>query len=158
MSAEYLLARYDGEKESRETMPIKNNLSTGHQQQARILIVEDERLIAEDLKEILQNAGHSVVGIFSTGEEVLQKIKDINPDLILMDIRLKGRLDGVQTAIKIHNTIKTIPIVFLTAHAKNQYPHLSSLSSSSFTYLTKPFEITSLLTVIKKLLGSASVN
>jgi CheY-like chemotaxis protein len=154
MSGEQFCPRTEDEKASPKPVTGRKNLSTGHQQRAKILIVEDERLIAEDLKEILQNAGHSVVGIFASGEEVLQNINDVNPDLILMDIRLKGSLDGVQTAITIHNTIKTIPIVFLTAHAKNQYPGLNSLSTESFTYLTKPFESQSLLRSIKKMLSS----
>lgn len=154
MSAEQLLPRNESGKEPHKLIPNKNNLSTTNQQRPTILIVEDERLIAEDLKEVMENSGHQVVGIFSSGEEVLQKINDINPDVILMDIRLKGTLDGIQTAITIHNTIKPIPIVFLTAHSRNQYPHLSSLPPSSFIYLTKPFQNETLLRGIKKLLGS----
>lgn len=153
MSTEQLLPRNESEQEPHELIPNKNNFSTANQTRSRILIVEDERLIAEDLKEVLESSGHHVVGIFSSGEEVLQNINDINPDVILMDIRLKGILDGIQTAITIHNTIKPIPIVFLTAHSRNQYPHLSSLPPSSFIYLTKPYQNETLLRGIKRLLG-----
>ncbi len=156
MSAEQFLPRNEGEKEPHKLIPNKNNLSTAKHTRSKILIVEDERLIAEDLKEVLENAGHQVAGIFSSGEEVLQNINDINPDVILMDIRLKGTLDGIQTAITIHNTIKPIPIVFLTAHSRNQYPDLSSLPPSSFIYVTKPFQMETLLRGIKRLLASSS--
>jgi CheY-like chemotaxis protein len=156
MSAEQFLPRNEPEKESHTLIPNKNNISTVNQKRSRILIVEDGRLIAEDLKEVVESAGHLVVGIFSSGEEVLQTITSLNPDLILMDIRLKGSLDGIQTAITIHNTIKAIPLVFLTAHSRNQYPHLNSLPSSSFVYMTKPFQIETLLRGIKRLLSSGS--
>jgi DNA-binding response OmpR family regulator len=156
MPAEQFLPRNEHEKDFHKPIPNRNNLSTVNQTRARILVVEDDRLIAEDLKEVLENAGHQVVGIFASGEDVLQNINDINPDAILMDIRLKGSLDGIQTAITIHNTIKPIPIVFLTAHSRNQYPHLNSLPSSSFVYMTKPFQIETLLRGIKRLLSSGS--
>ncbi len=156
MSAEQFLSRDEHEKEPHKLLPNRNNLSTANQKPSRILIVEDERLIAEDLKEVLANSGHQVIGIFSSGEELLQSINDISPDVILMDIRLKGALDGIQTAITIHNTIKPIPIVFLTAHSRNQYPDLNSLPSSSFIYVTKPFQIDTLLKGIKRLLSSSS--
>jgi CheY-like chemotaxis protein len=156
MSAEQFLPRDEHKKEPHELLPNENNLSIANQNPSRILIVEDERLIAEDLKEILVNSGYQVVGIFSSGEEVLQNINDINPDVILMDIRLKGTMDGIQTAITIYNTIKQIPIVFLTAHSRNQYPHLSSLPPSSFVYVNKPFQHETLLRGIKRLLGSSS--
>jgi len=156
MSSEQFLPRNEHEKEFHKPVPNTNNLSTGNHARSRILVVEDERLIAEDLKEVLENAGHQVVGVFASGEEVLQNVNEISPDVILMDIRLKGSLDGIQTAITIHNTIKPIPIVFLTAHSRNQYPHLNSLPPSSFIYMTKPFQVETLLRGIKRLLGSSS--
>ena len=154
MSTEQFLPRNELEKEPpHKLIRNKNKLSTGNQKRSRIVIVEDERLIAEDLKEVLANSGYQVVGIFASGEEVLQNFNDINPDLMLMDIRLKGSLDGIQTAITIHNTIKPIPIVFLTAHGRNQYPLLNSLPSSTFIYMTKPFHSETLLRGINRLLG-----
>lgn len=156
LGEELLPQQNEREKAPHKVIPNKNHLAADNQKRSRIVIVEDERLIAEDLKEILENAGHQVVGIFSSGEDVLQNINDINPDLILMDIRLKGSLDGIQTAITIHNTIKPIPIVFLTAHSRNQHPHLNLLSPASFIYVTKPFQNETLLRDIKRLLSSKS--
>jgi DNA-binding response OmpR family regulator len=154
MSAEHFLSRGEPEKTSPKLIPNKNNLSTGDQQGLRVIIVEDERLIAEDLKEVMKSAGYQVVGIFSSGEEVIQNIIDVDPDFILMDIRLKGSLDGIQTAITIHNTIKQIPILFLTAHSRSQYPDLDSLQPSSFIYMTKPFQNETLLRNVRRLLSS----
>ena len=153
MPAEQFLPQQEEGKQKPKLLRNKNNFSAGNQQPSRILIVEDERLIAEDLKEVLENAGHQIAGIFSSGEEALVSIRETNPDLILMDIRLKGSLDGIQTVLTIHNSFKEIPVVFLTAHSKNQYPHLDSLHSSSFMYITKPFQNETLLRSIKKMLG-----
>jgi two-component system, response regulator PdtaR len=156
MSAEQFLPHNEGEKNLPKLIPDKNHLSANIQRRPRILIAEDERLVAEDLKEVLENAGHMVAGIFSSGEELLQNFNEADPDLILMDIRLKGSLDGIQTAITIHNSMKVIPVIFVTAHEKDQYPELNSLQSSSFVYMTKPFRNETLLKNIKKLLDPNS--
>jgi CheY-like chemotaxis protein len=156
MSVEQFLPRNEIQKDMPKLIPDKNNVSANTQRSPRILIAEDERLVAEDLKEILENAGNVVAGIFSSGEEVLQNFNESNPDLILMDIRLKGSLDGIQTALTIHNSMKVIPIIFVTAHARDQYPELNSLQSSTFLYVTKPFRNETLLRNVKKLLGLIS--
>jgi len=156
MSAEQFLPRNESGKDLPKLIPDTNDLSRNIQRGPRILIAEDERLVAEDLKEVLENAGHVVAGIFSSGEELLQNFNEADPDLILMDIRLKGSLDGIQTAITIHNSMKVIPIIFVTAHARDQYPELNSLQSSSFMYMTKPFRNETLLKNIKKLLDPTS--
>lgn len=156
MSAEQFLPRNESGKDSPKLIPDAKHLSANIQRRPRIIIAEDERLVAEDLKEVLENAGHVVAGIFSSGEDVLQNFNAADPDLILMDIRLKGSLDGIQTAIAIHNSMKGIPIIFVSAHARDQYPELNSLQSSSFMYVTKPFRNETLLKNIKKLLGPNS--
>jgi two-component system, response regulator PdtaR len=156
MSAEQFLPPNESGKDLPKLIPDTKHLSANIQQPPRILIAEDERLVAEDLKEVLENAGYMVAGIFSTGEEVLQRFNEANPDLILMDIRLKGSLDGIQTAIAIHNSIKAIPVIFVTAHARDQYPEITSLQSSLIMYVTKPFRNETLLKSVKKLLGISS--
>ncbi len=83
---------------------------------ARILIVEDERLIALGLERQLEALGYEVVGSVATGEEALASIARARPDLVLLDIRLAGRLDGVNTASEIAAAVD-VPFVFLTAHA-----------------------------------------
>ena len=113
----------------------------------KIMIVEDERIIALDLKSSLNKFGYEVIGIFSSGEKAIEKIGELQPDLVLMDILLKGKMDGVQTAEQISSQFQ-IPIVFLTAHtddtnlqrAKETYP---------FGYIVKPFEERDLYTTVE---------
>ena len=106
--------------------------------QKRLLIVEDERIIAEDIKGTLVQFGYQVIDIIPDGESVLECYEELNPDLILMDIMLAGKINGIETAIKIkekHN----IPIIYLTAYSNE--PILESAKiTEPFGYLIKPFE------------------
>lgn len=83
-----------------------------------VLIVEDEYSTVSDLKTILRELGHGVVAVASSGKEAIQKAGDLKPDLILIDIKLKGEMSGVKTADKIASLYK-IPIIFLTVFIKN---------------------------------------
>lgn len=83
---------------------------------ASILIVEDELLVAKDIQNRLTKFGYAVVGVVSSGKEAINKATEKNPDLILMDIHLKGELDGIEVAQVIYNGLN-IPIVYLTANA-----------------------------------------
>ena len=121
--------------------------------EARILIVEDELLVAENIKEILQKSGYTVVGVLSSGEEVMEQFGSLDPDLVLMDIRLSGELDGVQTALGIQNTLKQVPILFITAYSENQFPHLSRLQPTRFRCLAKPYHATQITEAVAELLN-----
>lgn len=103
-----------------------------------ILIVEDEYIIAMDLKLTLEALGYQVTGPTSSGQEALELIKNNKPDLILMDIRLQGKMDGITTARRIQE-LYDIPIVFLTAYTDNYTLTRANISSSS-AYLVKPVE------------------
>tara|TARA_A100001011_G_scaffold154462_1_gene162956 strand:+ start:52 stop:483 length:432 start_codon:yes stop_codon:yes gene_type:complete len=81
-----------------------------------ILIVEDEFIIAEDIRQICLNNGYGTVEISSKPEEVLFKVSSLKPDMILMDICLNSDLDGVDLCSQIRS-ISTVPILFITAHA-----------------------------------------
>jgi len=85
---------------------------------ARILIIEDEWIIAEDLKMILQSLGHEIVGIASSGKEALRIVEKTSPDLIFMDIQLEGDIDGIETAKIIREKDKT-PIIYCTSNTDN---------------------------------------
>jgi CheY-like chemotaxis protein len=116
----------------------------------RILIVEDEILIAEDLRLTLQNIGYRVVGIVSSGPKAVQKARETRPDLVLMDVRLQGAMDGVEAARLIRNEAD-IPIVYVTAHASV----LASVETNDrCTRLAKPFSPLQLQTAIDALLGN----
>ncbi len=106
--------------------------------QKRLLIVEDERIIAEDIKRTLLQFNYHVIDIISHGERVLEQYEKLNPDLILMDIMLAGKINGIETAIKIKEKYN-VPIIYLTAYANE--PILDSAKATEpFGYLIKPFE------------------
>ncbi|RZM18936.1 MAG: response regulator, partial [Pedobacter sp.] len=80
----------------------------------KILVVEDEMIIAAKISMLLSNLGYEVTGILPRGEEAILHIEENQPDIILLDINLKGELDGIQTAAIIQQ--KNIPVIFLTAN------------------------------------------
>jgi len=82
----------------------------------KILIVEDEGIVSIDIRNVLRNLGYDFIEIVFSGEEALNKTQDWNPDVILMDIGLKGDIDGIEAARIIKNRNNT-PIIFLTGFA-----------------------------------------
>ncbi len=105
---------------------------------AQILIVEDERIVAEEIQGGLKKMGFAVSAIVSSGEEAIKKVKENNPDLVLMDIVLKGEMDGVETASQIRTQFN-IPIVYLTAYADEELLERAKITEP-FGYIIKPFE------------------
>lgn len=104
----------------------------------RVLIVEDELLVAQDLKFTLEEHRFDVIDVLDTGEAVLRKIDDDAPDLILMDIHLAGELDGIETARKIAEKTE-IPIIYLSDYT-DQTTFKRAKSTFPATYLSKPFK------------------
>jgi CheY-like chemotaxis protein len=86
---------------------------------ARILIVEDERIIAAELKKRLMRWGHAVVAVAGCGAEAIEKARELRPDLVLVDIGLPGAMTGLEAAAQIWEEHKT-PVVYVTAHADEQ--------------------------------------
>jgi CheY-like chemotaxis protein len=103
---------------------------------AQILVVEDESIIALDIQNRLKTLGYSVPTIASSGEEALQKATASHPDLVLMDIVLKGDMDGIDTAERL--AMLNIPIVYLTAYADAQTLQRAK-ATGPFGYILKPF-------------------
>lgn len=103
----------------------------------KILIVEDERVIALDIKNRLKKMGYNITNVVSTGEEALWEAKNNEPDVILMDILLSGKLDGINTAEKI-NRLKNIPIIYLTSYS-DEYTIKRAKKTRYFGYILKPF-------------------
>jgi PAS domain S-box-containing protein len=104
----------------------------------RVLIVEDELIIAQDLSHTLKRIGHSVIDVVTSGEDALRSVERQMPDLVLMDIRLSGSMDGIEAARRIYNRWG-IPVVFLTAHADDQTVR-EALLAEPWAYLLKPFD------------------
>jgi CheY-like chemotaxis protein len=126
---------------------------------AKILVVEDERITAEDIKRSLEKAGYNVPVIVSTGEDAVKFSEKYKPDLVLMDIVLEGNIDGIEAA----ETIRTkfdIPVIYLTAYsdkitverAKTTHPSAFILKEP-FGFLHKLFEENELYTAIDILLS-----
>lgn len=104
----------------------------------RILIVEDENIVAKDLENRLKSLGYGVVGLTSSGEGAIEETKKLRPDLVLMDIRLKGRVDGIGAAKKIYDDFST-PVVYLTAYADEETLKRAK-ATAPYGYILKPFE------------------
>lgn len=105
---------------------------------AQIMIVEDERIVAEEIQIRLKKMGFAVSAILSSGEEALKKVKENNPDLVLMDIVLKGEMDGVEAASQLHTRFN-IPVVYITAYDDEELLERVKITEP-FGYITKPFE------------------
>lgn len=104
----------------------------------KILLVEDETIAAMDIQARLEALGYEVPYVASRGEEAIEKALEIEPDLILMDIVLKGDMDGIEAAIKIHENQDT-PLIYLTAYSDEQTLERAKISEP-FGYVLKPFE------------------
>jgi PAS domain S-box-containing protein len=114
---------------------------------SRILIVEDEGIIAKDIQSTLNRSGYSVIGIASSGEEAIKKAMEIHPDLVLMDIVLEGAMDGVEAAEHIRDHFD-IPVVYLTAYSDDTTLQRAKITEP-FGYILKPFQEIELYTTIE---------
>jgi len=112
----------------------------------RILIVEDEALIAEEIQDRLQRLGYRIVGIADTGTMALDLAERTQPDLVLMDIQIKGEMDGINTAERIYQQLQT-PVVYVTAHA-DQATLNRAKNIAQFGYVLKPFQERELMVAI----------
>ncbi|MCC0177000.1 EAL domain-containing protein [Waterburya agarophytonicola K14] len=112
-----------------------------------ILIVEDELIIAKNTAKKLEKSGYHVDKIVSSGQAAIDYINTNQPDLILMDIAIKGEIDGIETAAKI-KLISDIPIIFLTAYANDETLERAS-QTGCYGYLIKPFRDRELQATIK---------
>jgi PAS domain S-box-containing protein len=114
---------------------------------SRILIVEDEGIIANHIASCVARSGYEIAGIAESSEEALAKTADCAPDLILMDIRIKGATDGVDTAKNLRERYD-IPVLFLTAHTDRQTIDRAK-TTGAWGFLTKPIHHANLATSIE---------
>jgi PAS domain S-box-containing protein len=105
---------------------------------ARIFLAEDEQIVALELKERLTLMGHQVAGIAASGEEAIDEVRRLRPDLVLMDIKLQGDVDGIEAAAAIRRDTG-IPVIYLTAFADDATLQRAKLTEP-YGYILKPFQ------------------
>jgi signal transduction histidine kinase len=121
---------------------------------ARILVVEDERIVALHLQVMLQGLGYEVVANVANGEQALQTIEETPPDLVLMDIHIEGEIDGIETAARIPAS-HHIPVVYLTAYSEEATLERAR-ATRPYGYLLKPFSERELHATIQMVLERSS--
>ena len=114
---------------------------------SKILVVEDESIVANDIKSSLENLGYTVPAIASSGEDAVNRIAELSLDLVLMDIKLKGDMDGIRAAEIIGGDYE-IPVIFLTAYADGETIERAR-KTAPFGFVLKPFEERELHTAIE---------
>lgn len=113
----------------------------------KVLVVEDERIVAKDIQNTLRNLGYEVPAVASTGEEAIRKIAEFRPDIVLMDIVLKGDIDGIEAASRIKTNYK-IPVIYLTAYEDEETLDRAKITEP-LGYILKPFEERDLHTTLE---------
>lgn len=112
-----------------------------------VLVVEDETIVAKDIQVSLRKLGYAVPETVSTGEDAIRAASEYKPDIVLMDIMLRGAMSGIEAAEKIRETL-TIPVIYLTAYSDE-----STLSKAKITepygYIIKPYKEIDLHTTIE---------
>ena len=122
---------------------------------SKVLIVEDEVIVAEDIRSKLLQKGYQVLGIADSFDKALEMVKDNRPDVMILDIRIKGEINGVETAIILGSHFeKTVPVVFLTAFSESEFPVLKAVDS--YAYINKPFTDEGLFKAVESALNSAN--
>ncbi len=123
---------------------------------SKILIVEDEMIIARDIKGKLESLGYDVVGIVSSGEDAINKAETDKPNLILMDIELSGKIDGIEASKKIIES-NNISIIYLTAYSDSK-TFRRAISTEPINYLVKPIDEEKLESAIETALFQSKIS
>lgn len=118
---------------------------------ANILLVDDAAIMRMMLQEILEEAGHTIVGEAENGEEALEKYKELKPDLTLMDITMP-KVDGIQGVVLIKEFDKTAKIVMCSAMGQKELV-LKAIKSGAKDFIIKPFEEKRVVEAVNRVLG-----
>jgi len=116
-------------------------------QAPRLLVVEDERIVALGLQAQLEGLGYEVAALAASGEDAFARAEQVRPDLVLMDIHLEGEMDGVEAARLIRGRLH-VPVVYLTAYSDREIVERAKLTEP-LGYVLKPFEERELAVVIE---------
>ena len=114
---------------------------------SKIMVVEDELIVATNIENQLRKIGYEVIPAVDSGEEAILRAQDAKPDLVLMDIKLSGKMDGIEAAQYLYEQLN-IPVVYLTAYLDNETLQRAKITSP-YGYILKPFEINKLYTTLE---------
>jgi len=120
----------------------------------KILIIEDNIIVAMEIKTRVLQKGYTVTGIATSGPAALLNVKEYHPDLALVDINLKGDMDGIETVSAIRSSFYDIAVIYITAYSNEDVKQRAS-ATHPVDYLTKPFEPTVLMSAIERALGNS---
>ena len=112
-----------------------------------VLVVEDESIVSKDIQYSLKKIGYNVIGAAPTGERAVELAEELNPDIILMDIMLKGKITGIEASAQIKEKLN-IPVIFLTAYADENTLSKAKITEP-YAYIIKPFKEIDLHTSIE---------
>ena len=135
---------------------VNSPTGTVDKSSASILIAEDERIVARDLEQRLIALNYDVVATVATGEGAVERVRTLKPDLALMDVRLAGRMDGVE-AVRIIRSVQDIPVIYLTALVDDDTLSRAKRTDPS-GYLVKPFNQSQLRCAVELALYSHQVS
>lgn len=121
----------------------------------KILVVEDEEIVVLDIRSALESSGYVVAATANSGDDAVMKATEVMPDLVLMDIVLKGPIDGIEAAEKIR-TLFNIPVIYLTAHTDEATLQRAKVSQP-FGYVVKPFRERDLLITVEFALYQSAI-
>ena len=122
---------------------------------AKIMVVEDEVIIAASISQELQKSGYQVVAVAASAEQALAAIEKNRPELVLMDIRIRGPIDGIQTAQQIPKSMR-IPVIFMSAHGDSNTLDRAKAAGAA-GYLVKPIAHPLLVSTIEAALAHSQV-
>lgn len=121
-----------------DRLRTEGDAESGAQTPVSILVVEDEGIVARDLQESLTRLGYQVAGVATEGAQAVLMVEQNRPELVVMDVTLRGELDGIQAARLIHER-EPIPIIFLTGHS-DAATLQRAVSAAPLGYILKPFQ------------------
>ena len=139
-------ARDDAQTGDRAAGPDRGQVTP-----ARVLIVEDDFLVALAAEAALREAGFEVIGMVDTAEDAIAQASAQRPSLVIMDIRLSGRRDGIETAIELFRN-HGIPCVFATAHADAE-AHARAMPARPRGWLQKPYSMPDLVNLVRRVVA-----
>lgn len=120
----------------------------------KILVVEDEFMLQVMIEKMIEKMGHSVVGTVKSGVAAVDKVKETDPDIILMDIKIIGDYDGIETVLKIRE-FSDVPVLYLTGNTNSSTMERAK-QTEPMSFITKPFEYHDLKKVMDEVLRSAA--